>query len=501
MKFIAWDLGTGGVKASLYDGALNTLAKTFIEYGTYYPGPLRHEQRPEDWWQGVVASTKELMGKTGTKPEEISCVALSGHSLVTVPVAADGALMMEQTPIWSDARAVEETEDFFAEIPYEYWYMSTGNGFPPQCYSIFKLMNLKKTEPELFAKIHKVLGSKDYINFKLTGVIATDISYASGSGGYDLKSAKLAPEFWDAAGIDPSIYPELVTPHTVIGRITQDAAYEIGLAAGTPVAAGGVDNACMALGAVGQTEGGVYLSLGSSSWIALTSKEPLLDVEKRPYVFAQLADGKFTSAFSIFSAGTSLKWVRDNICADLTGARSFTTMDEIAATSPPGAGGVFFNPSLGGGNLQEKSLNIRGAYIGLNLGATKADLIRAALEGIAMNLNVSYEYMKEHAAVGDRLMVNGGGSKSAFWLRIFADVFGTGIIKTNIDQDCASIGAAAVCARAVGLWRDYAGINSLHKVEFSCEPDPVNRKIYTELNHKFRDVSDTLSDLGDRLAV
>ncbi|MCL1896937.1 MAG: FGGY-family carbohydrate kinase, partial [Clostridiales bacterium] len=286
--------------------------------------------------------------------------------------------------------------------------------------------------------------------------------------------------------------------HTVIGKVTPEAAAECGLAAGTPIACGGVDNACMALGAVGGGDGSVYLSLGSSSWIAVNSFEPVLDYGKKPYVFAHIAEGMFTSAFSIFSAGSSLKWVRDNV---FSGDGGFAELDAIAEQVRAGSGGIFFNPSLAGGTLQDKSPNIRGAYIGLHLGTTRAEMLRAAMEGITLNLKLSYDFMKGHASLDDSLLICGGGSKSRVWLQMFADVFGIEIKKTNIDQDAASLGAAAIAARAVGLWDGYSGIPGLHKVEARYQPRPEYAEAYAEMLPRFAMVAERLSDLGDALAV
>lgn len=499
---IAYDLGTGGVKASLHDDDMATLAKTFIEYPTYYPAPKRHEQRPDSWWAGVVASTQSLLRRSGAGKETIRCLALSGHSLVAVPVDGNGTPLQRQVPIWSDSRAEEQAARFFRSVDEQEWYMKTGNGFPAACYSLFKLMWLRDNEPELFSRIHKVMGSKDYVNFRLTGVIATDHSYVSGSGGYDLLRKRMEPAYLAAAGLPERIFPDILSPHTIIGGITDAASAEIGLPAGLPVACGGVDNACMALGAVGAAEGRVYTSLGSSSWIPVNSARPILDFDKRPYVFAHIQEDMFTSAFSIFSGGGSLNWVRNTITHDLRDVENpFRLLDELAASAPAGSNGVIFNPSLAGGTSQDKSPNIRGAYLGLYLGTTRQDLARAAMEGIALNLKLSYDFMREQVALSDRLLICGGGSKSRFWLQMFADVFGVEIVKTTVDQDAASLGAAAVAARAVGLWPDYGGIDALHRVERRCLPDAVNHGVYRRLLPVFRKTAEYLADMGDMMAA
>lgn len=497
-KYIAYDLGTGGVKASLFDERLGTLAKTFMEYGTYYPEDNMHEQRPEDWWEAVTHSTRELLAVSGSTPEDVAAVAISGHSLVAVPVGGEGELLLEQVPIWSDTRAKEEAKAFFDIINEEAWYMDTGNGFPAPCYSVFKIMWLKRHLPNVFKRIRIVLGSKDYINYRLTGNCFTDHSYMSGSGVYSLKAGRIEKGYLDAAGICGDIFPPIVQSHEIIGRISREAAGEMGLAEGTPVACGGVDNACMALGAVGAVDGGVYTSLGSSSWIAVNSHEPVLDVRERPYVFAHIQEGMFTSAYSIFAGGSSLRWVRDTICHDLS-EDPYMEMTREAGTVPIGSGGIFFNPSLAGGTSQDQSVNIRGAFVGLHLGTTRAHMIHAAMEGIAMNLKCSYDSLKRQVELAPQLQFCGGGSKNKYWMQMFADIFACRILKTNIDQDAASLGAAAIAARAAGAWEDYSGITGLHETEFICIPNPDAVEQYAGLLPGFMHVSGVLCSLGDYL--
>ncbi len=498
MKVIAFDLGTGGVKASVYDEVFNTRGKIFIEYETLFPGPSLHEQRPEDWWQGVIKCCRTMLKESNINKEEIGCVALSGHSLVNVPIDMAGKCLQNTVPIWSDTRAVNEADEFFKKVDKDEWYMTTGNGFPSACYSIFKLMWMKKYEADIFSKVYKILGSKDYINFRLTGNAATDYSYISGCGAYDLKQKKLKEEYLEAAGLSKDIFPEIVTSHTIVGYVTKEAAQLTGLKEGTAVACGGVDNACMALGAAGAEEGKTYISLGTSSWIPVNSYEPVIDNYKKPYVFAHIEEDMFTSAFSIFSGGNSFRWIRDAIGNEIEGVKE--TYDELcnqAESSPPGANGVIFNPSLAGGTSQDKSVNIQGAFLNLRLGVTKQDLIRSALEGITMNLKCSYDFMKEKVAMDKELLICGGGSKSPFWMQLFADIFDVTVIKSSIDQDAASLGAAAAAARAMGSYKDYTFIKQLHKLEKIYIPNPRNVVRYKKQLEVFKHASEVLADLGD----
>jgi xylulokinase len=181
-----------------------------VPYDTQYPQVGWHEQRPTDWWNAVVESTRQLLKTSGVDKKDIVCLGMSGHSLGAVPVDKDGNLLRQATPIWSDIRAQKEVEDFFKKVDPGQRYLTTGNGFPAACYTIFKVMWYKNHEPEMWNKVYKILGTKDYINYKLTGKIITDYSYASGSGIYDLKGWKYDEKFIDASGIPSNVWPEIV---------------------------------------------------------------------------------------------------------------------------------------------------------------------------------------------------------------------------------------------------------------------------------------------------
>lgn len=504
-RIISYDLGTGGNKASLYDSEGNCLAWVFVPYKTEYPHMGWHEQRPEDWWEAVAKSTRQLLEKTGEDGEQIACLAISGHSLGAVPVDSNGELLRQTTPIWSDIRAQKEAADFFSLVDSDQWYMTTGNGFPAPCYTIFKIMWYMKNEPEMFNRTYKILGTKDYINYKLTGVMKTDHSYASGCGVYDLKSRCYHKGFIEASGIPENILPDIVPSTFVLGTITPEAARSTGLGSNVRVVCGGVDNSCMALGAKNIEEGRVYTSMGSSAWIAVSSTAPVLDLKARPYVFAHVIPGMYTSAVSIFSAGTTFTWLRDNIFCDLKdnasadGKNVYQMMDDLAEKAPVGSNKLIFNPSLAGGTSQDASVNLRGAYMGLDLKHGRQELIRACMEGIAMNLRLRLDVLKKKCALQNEMLMVGGGSRSSLYRRIFADVYNMDIIKTNIDQDAGALGAAAIAAVGCGLWKDFSRIDGIHEVLEVVVPDSENNRIYEQLLPVFEFAAVQQSAISDRL--
>lgn len=505
--FIAYDLGTGGIKASLFDLEGRSLCDTFSQYDVVYTGSDFHEQSPDVWYEGICSTTQLLLKKSGADPKKVVALSISGHSLGVVPVDENGKLLRSMTPIWSDTRSKQQTKAFFAKVPYTEWYEKTGNGFPAECYSVFKMMWYRDNEPDLYANTYKILGSKDYCNLRLTGVMCTDHSYASGSGVYDLLKNSYDEDYILASGLRRDLFPQIVHSHDVLGSLTSQAAAELGLSPDVKVVAGGVDNSCMALGARGIENGRAYISLGSSSWIAVVSDKPLVDAEKKPFVFAHVIDGMYASATSIFAAGSSFRWVRDVLCPDLIEKEkaglipdTYVAMNELAAQSPIGANNLQFNPSLAGGAMIEQSPNIVGGFIGLQLSHNRSDMVRAALEGITYNLWYAMTVLESCGVSVPELLMVGGGAKSPYWRQMFADIFDRNMVKTNVDQNAASLGAAALAAFGLGLWADYSAIDKAHQLQSIEKPDKSNTSLYRQHYDMSRYIAGWLAQTGDKLA-
>lgn len=510
---LAYDLGTGGNKASLFDAEGTLAAAVFEPYETVYPQPGFYEQRPEDWWRATVVSTRKLLEISGVDPHAILALAISGHSLGAVPLGLtpvpgeyqEDYLLRESTPIWSDKRAVAEAEEFFKKIDPEMWYMTTGNGFPAAHYTAFKILWYKKHEPELFRKIDKVIGTKDYINYRLTGRVVTDYSYASGCGMYNLKKWGYEEKFLNAAGLSVEMFPEIVPSTEIIGTLTPAAAVELGLPVTVRVAAGGVDNSCMALGAKNTQAGRLYASLGSSSWIAVSDEKPLLDPVTKPYVFTHVMPGMFTSAIGVFSTGTTFRWLRDEFCrheviqaqqAD-AGLNVYEWMIENALKSPVGVNGLMLNPSFAGGSSLDPSPNMRGALVGLDLSHTLSDVLRAGMEGIALGMRAALDALRKLSELGDSMVVVGGGSLSDAWCRVYADALRISLEKTNVGQSAASLGAAALAAIGVGMWEDFSQVDRVHHSETLIHPDEENAAKYDMLAGKFQKLTRLLAEFAE----
>lgn len=503
LYLLACDLGTGGNKASLYTVEGTLCATTFESYETFYPAPSFHEQRPDDWWKAVTVSTRRLLEQSGVAPKNIRAMALSGHSLGCVPLDEEGNLLLETTPIWSDSRASHEAARFFQNTDEESWYQTTGAGFPPAHYTLFKLLWYRENLPDVFRKMAKFVGTKDYINYRLTGQIATDYSYASGTGAYSLLEWRYSDLILEKSGLSRVIFPEIVSSTQVLGRLTPKAASLLGLTTETVVVAGGVDNSCMALGAKCFRSGRSYASLGSSSWVAVSDSKPLLDNRFRPYVFTHVVPDQFASAIGVFSTGTTLKWVLNQFCQNLleeakqTGENPYALMMCRAETSPVGANGLILNPTFAGGSSLEPSRKMRGGLLGLDLSHTQNDVIRATLEGIAMNLRKALDALGNLTPLREQIVLVGGGAISPIWRRIYADVFHRTVEKTSIDQEAAALGAAALAAVGTGLWTDFSPMDTIPQTEEILEPVEENAHFYEKRMPAFLRTAEMLSALSE----
>jgi xylulokinase len=494
---IAFDIGTSGCKAGAYDLEGTNVAETFVGYPTSYPSPLQHEQRPADWWSAVVESCRTLVERASIRPRDVMGLGLSGQSLALVPVDRHCQPLLESVPIWSDARAQRQADEFFTRVPEVSWYLTTGNGFPPPLYTLFKLMWLREHQPDVFVSMDLVLGSKDFINARLTGQSATDHSYASGFGCYNLSAHDYDRDLLEAAGFHVALLPRIVPSTTILGGLSADAARALHLIRGTPVVAGGVDNACMAAGAREVVAGRIYCSLGSSNWITVSADRPILEPESRPYVFDHVVPGLYISALSTFGGGSSVNWLRESLFG---GDMEIEALIELAAASPVGARGLICVPTLAGGTILEGGPEARGALIGLDLLHSRADVARAFLEGVAMSLRPAVVMMRRLAHVNDEMLLVGGGSKSALWRQILADVFALPVVRTGVDQQAATLGAAALVAVGVGAWSDFTAVDHAHQERDRDVPSLNRSRTYDRIFEVFLEAVAQQRHLAPQLA-
>ena len=263
------------------------------------------------------------------------------------------------------------------------------------------------------------LNCKDYLIYRLTGAIGTDYSDASGTGAFDLGTFTWSAEILEAAGVAPSVMPPLHASTDLAGTITPQAARDTGLLPGTPVYCGCGDGTAASVGTGVRQPGQGYISLGTSAWISYADDAPLLDPRQRTFNLAGIQKGQVFPIGTMQAAGSSYNWMRDQLCqlekqaATAQGGSVYDRINRQIAAEAPGAGGVLFLPYLTGERSPWWDANAKGAFLGLTISTTHAQLLRAVMEGVAMNLGLILRVFREKYPFSALRIIGGGAQEAA----------------------------------------------------------------------------------------
>jgi xylulokinase len=336
-------------------------------------------------------------------------------------------------------------------------------------------------------------------------VFATDYSDASGTNLLDLERKRWSDELLEAWEIRADLLPELHAAAEVIGKVTPQAAKATGLLAGTPVAIGGGDGSCAAVGAGVVAEGNTYNIVGSSSWISMAARKPYFDPEMRTFNWVHLDPELVTPCGTMQAAGYSYSWYRDTLClpeaqaARIAGVSAYPILDRHMQQSKPGAGGLLYLPYLLGERSPHWNHNARGAFVGLGVSTTREDMTRAVLEGVGFNLKIILDTLEKHTPA-DSITMIGGGAKGAAWLQILADIWGKTLLVPRYLEEATSMGAAVAGGVAVGAYKDYGAARQYNKIVSQIEPDSANAARYRDLYGAFKLAYEQLVPVYEKLA-
>jgi xylulokinase len=480
MKYLlAHDLGTSGNKATLYTVEGTLVKSTVYSYETNYFNSNWAEQDAGDWWKAVCFTTNGIL--QGIVKEDVVAVSFSGQMMGCLCVDRNGK-PLRKSIIWADQRAVREMNDIKERFSEDRFYHITGHRISAS-YTLQKLMWIKNNEPEVYENTYKVLNSKDYIIYKLTGRFVTDYSDGTGTNMVDLNGLEWSDEIITTMGIDGDKMPELLESTCIVGNVIKKAAKDTGLSEDTLVVCGGGDGACAAVGAGCIKEGVAYNVVGSSSWISFTSRKPIYDDKMRTFNWAHVVPGYVLPCGTMQAAGVSYNWLKNVICtsevseAEKLGVSPYQLMDEEVNKSPAGAKGLLFLPYLLGERSPRWNPKARGAFIGLKAEHKREDLLRSVLEGITLNLNIILDVFKQHADIKEIVAI-GGGAKGKVWRQIMADIYGVKILKPNYLEEATSMGAAVTGGVGAGIFKSFDVIDRFIRIESEQVPVNSNRLTY-----------------------
>jgi len=495
---LAHDLGTTGNKASLFDAHGVLVGSAVATYSTAYPHPNWAEQNPDDWWEAVCRTTRTLLDQTGVVPAAIAAISFSGQMMGCVPLGRDGR-PLRSCIIWADQRAQPQADAIAAACGADAVYRITGHRVSP-AYSAPKILWLADHQPDLYAATVCFLQPKDYLVYRLTGALATDYSDASGTLLFNLTTRAWHQPFLEALGLAADRLPPVHPSTAVVGKVTEQAAAAMGLAAGTPVVIGGGDGACAGVGAGVLEPGDAYCYIGASSWISIAGAAPVIDPAARTFTFHALHPDRYAPMGTMQAAGGARDWAWQQLRAAPGGGnpQGALDLDAAAATVPPGAGGVLFLPYLLGERSPHWNPLARAAWLGMAMPTGKPQLARAVLEGVALNLRLILDALAAQVDGIDAVRLIGGGSRSPLWRQIMADCFRRPVHALSLQTEATGWGAAVAGGVGVGLYT-WAIAQQQAQIVATTHPDPAHLAVYDELAELFAAAYTALAPLYARL--
>lgn len=486
---IAHDLGTTGNKASLHHDDGRLVASVTVPYPAHFAAGGVAEQNPADWWNAVVAATRDLIARTGTAATDIAGLVVSGQMMGAVLLDADGE-PARPAIIWADTRAGAQQRELEVAIGAERAYGILGHRLNPT-YSVEKIMWVRDNEPDTWTRVRRVCVAKDFIVLRLTGRLATDRSDASGTNAYDQARGTWSDEVLQAARLDPALFPEILESTQIAGTLTDAAAAALGLHTGVRVVMGGGDGPLAAVGSgVVAPEDGAYVCLGTSSWISFAADAPLHDPAMRTFTFDNVVPGSFVPTATMQAGGASVQWIAEALSPDP--AHPETSRLTAEASVDVDTDDLYFLPYLLGERSPMWDPDARGVFLGLARHHGRAHLVRAVLEGTAFNLLSCIQAFRESGAVIDRIDAVGGGAQSDVYLSVLADVWGVPVRRRTIVEEANSLGAAVTAAVGLGL-TDFSAARALSEVTAEFTPDAGRHAVYTERHARFVDAYTALA--------
>lgn len=484
MNYLGIDLGTSSVKLILM-GADGTILRTVSrEYPLSMPHTGWSEQRPEDWWEQTKAGILELMD--GVDPSSLAGLSFGGqmHGLV---ILDREDRVIRPAILWNDGRTGRETAYLNDVIGRDRLARCTANiafaGFTAP-----KLLWVKEHEPQNFERISKIMLPKDYLAYRMTGVHCCDYSDASGMLLLDVANKRWSGEMIELCGISEAQLPQLFESYEPVGTLLPAVAAELGLPASVKVMAGAGDNAAAAVGTGTVKDGACNISLGTSGTVFIADDTFHMPENHALHAFAH-ATGGFHLMGCILSAASCNKWWMEEIL------KASDYASEQRAFVPNGENQVLFAPYLMGERTPHNDPDVRGAFVGLSMNTTRAQMTQAVLEGVAFAVRDSVEIARSLGVKIEKTRICGGGAKSPAWKQIVADVMRMPV-ESIATEEGPGLGAAMLAAVGCGEYGSVQQIaDAMVRVTSVVEPNPQAADLYDGAYEKFRRVYPALRTL------
>lgn len=476
------DIGTSGTKTVLFDETGRAVAEAAAAYPPSQPKNGWAEQDPLHWWEAVKKTVAAVVKDSSVPKEQIVGIGLSGqmHGLVMLN---DVGEVLRPAILWCDGRTALQCREMERILGRERLIDITGNP-AMEGFTAAKILWVRENEPELYEACRHILLPKDYIRYRLCGTFAIDASDASGTQLLDVSKREWSDEACRAFGMDMTLLPKVLESPDVSGYVKADVAAELGLCAGIPVAAGGGDNACAALGTGVCREGRAFTTVGTSGVIVVHTDKPIIDRPGRYHTFCAAVPGAWHMLGTTQAAGGSLNWFRNQLASEY----SYKELDVLCEQVGIGADNLLFLPFLMGERNPLLGIRARGVFFGLSAIHQKPHMARAVMEGVAYSLFDLLQVLQERGADCSDMTLCGGGAKSPFWSRMFADVYGSDV-KTGASGESACLGAAILGGCAAGVYPSpEAGCDATVRTGKRYAANAGNHKTYMKFYDIYRDL-------------
>lgn len=453
--FLGIDLGTGSVKAVLFDEQFMPVARESRRYSSQSPQPGWAEIDPERWWAATVEAVR---GCVGGSSEKVEAIGFSGQSHSLLLTEADGT-PVRPAILWYDQRAVEEVETVRKLDPQ--LLRALGNPLVPGM-SLFSLLWLSRHEPQALRSARYLMGAKDWLRFRLTRVAATDPSDASATLLYDLDADHWHLPLLRALGLPERLLPPIVPSAARQGTLSAAAARVLGLPSGIPIATGAADAAATLVGLGVKEPGQVVLQVGTGVQIMAVSEAPSRDSDPRFNTFRDAGNLYYRMA-AMLNGGTALEWAKAALGCDQE------EMYRLGFECESVQGDVIFLPYVSGERTPHLNPQASGAWLGLRVGVERAELARAVFEGIAFAIKDGWAALRPHLRQAESLLLTGGGTTDLRWRQLLADILEMPL-RVCQEQGSSARGAAMLAALASGADAQVADQPSLAEREELVRP-------------------------------
>lgn len=486
------DIGTTATKGILCDLEGHIVAEAEAPATLCSPQAGWAEEDAEAWWGNLPRVVQSCLTQSGISSSAIAAVGVSGMVPTIVLLDQEGHVLRPSIQ-QNDARSFQEIADFQAVLNEQEILQRTGSAITQQSIGP-KLLWLRRHEPQVMERAHHVMGSYDFIVYRLTGVFSIERNWALESGLFDLHREDWDDAILALATIDRTWLAPVHWPADVVGRVTRAAASFTGLAEGTPVVAGSADHIASAFSAGLKKQGDLLVKLGGAGDMLYCLEQ--LTVDPRLFLDYHVIPGKFLLNGCMAASGSIIKWFRHQFAPQV----DYADLDREAAEVPPGAEGLIVLPYFLGEKTPIFDPLARGLFLGLTLTHRRAHLYRAILEGISFGFYHHLQVLAERGLTATKARVTNGGARSMLWKQITADVLGVPL-EQIARHPGSSLGAAFIAGKGIGAFQAWDEIERYIVIEAVTWPNPEHHQHYRRLFDLYREAYERLKPLFPRIPL